>query len=40
MRMKAMMKQIQTEKSKGSITNVIIGIAFGGEVMNVTEVMI
>jgi predicted PP-loop superfamily ATPase len=38
--MKATIKQIQTEVSKGSITNVRIAVAFGGGVMNVTEVMI
>ncbi len=33
-------KQIQTKKSKGLITKNISFIAFGGGVMNVTEVMI
>jgi len=38
--MKAMIKQIQTKNSNGSITNVMIGTFFGGGVMNVIEVII
>jgi len=38
--MKAMMTQIQTVVSKGSITKAIFGSDFGDEVMKVTVVMI
>ncbi len=38
-RIKADIKQIQTNKSKGLMNKVMIGSAFRGEVMNVVEVM-
>jgi hypothetical protein len=38
-RIKVDIKQIQTNKLKGLMNKVMIGSAFGGEVMNVAEVM-
>jgi len=39
-KMKSVIKHIQTGVSKGFITNVIIGSVFGGGVIKVTSVMI